>query len=282
MSLDGSRNFLATASTGDPLRIWSVSDRNCVAELFSTESFTNCMQIDSKRCLSGSPTGDLIEWDISQLQQPEFGQNAYHDNAFRLYPSRKLKGHTHNVTCLEFDDFQILSGSMEGTIRAWDLESGITLSVFGQTLYVPESSQQVSCLHFDEHALTAGYGDGTIKFLDLRSGLCVKELSAGAPVSCITFNDKLFVSGSKNGSIQVWDVRTGSVLHRSTLSDPIEGLALDQTRLYAASGHQILVSNPRESTDPRCLVFERPCTSLLLSQSLFVSNDRGYIVNYPI
>lgn len=87
---------------------------------------------------------------------------------------RVLKGHSSRVCTLAFDANQKLlaTGSLDQTIRIWDVESGECLKV------LEEHTNRVQSVTFlsKTRTLVSGSYDETIKIWDIDSGTCTKTL----------------------------------------------------------------------------------------------------------
>lgn len=81
-----------------------------------------CLQYDNEKIISGSRDNTIKVWDWegSELQVGD----RHHRPPRSLMLLQVLKGHTGSVLCLQFDDYKIVSGSSDGTVRTWDLKTG--------------------------------------------------------------------------------------------------------------------------------------------------------------
>lgn len=125
---------------------------------------------------------------------------------------RTLEGHTQGISCVQFDDTRIASGSYDKTIRVWDIksdESDVVLTLAGH-------SGTVRCLNLNGNRLVSGSVDRSIKVWDLSfksywSGASCKVTMIGHmhTVRCLQVDDEKVVSGSYDKTLKVWDIRTG-------------------------------------------------------------------------
>ncbi len=142
--------------------------------------------------------------------------------------AKTLSGHTNTVYCLAIAlSGELVSGSSDDTIKAWDLKSGQCL----KTLSGHPSS--VCCLAIAPSGeLVSGSADTTIKVWDLKSGQCLKTLSGHIrAVRCLAIAPSgELVSGSRDKTIKVWDLRSGKCL--KTLeghTDAVDCLAIAES-----------------------------------------------------
>lgn len=125
---------------------------------------------------------------------------------------RTFEGHTQGISCIQFDDTRIVSGSSDKTIRVWNIRTNAPWSV--QTLV--GHSGTVRCLHLEGNRLVSGSSDKTIKVWDLStqdrwSSIACKVTMVGHldTVRCLQADDEKVISGSYDKTLKVWDIRTG-------------------------------------------------------------------------
>lgn len=139
-------------------------------------------------------------------------------------PYRELQGHESWVTGIQFDDVKLVSGSMDNTIKMWDLRNTAYPFVRSSThssvpplnsplvgcvcvqWTIGEHSKRVRCLQYDAGKLCSGSYDFTIKVWDLAARACVVTLKGhNASARSLHFTDDVLVSGSLDKSIKIWD-----------------------------------------------------------------------------
>ena len=120
---------------------------------------------------------------------------------------RTLSGHGGGVNALALTgDGRVVSGSSDGTVKVWDLNSGQeerTLSGHG-------GGVKALALTGDGRVVS-GSSDGTVKVWDLNSGQEERTLSGhGGGVRALALTgDGRVVSGSDDGTVKVWDLNSG-------------------------------------------------------------------------
>ena len=120
---------------------------------------------------------------------------------------RTLSGHGRGVNALALTgDGRVVSGSDDGTVKVWDLNSGQeqrTLSGHGGRV-------RALALTGDGRVVS-GSDDGTVKVWDLNSGQEQRTLSGhGGRVRALALTgDGRVVSGSDDGTVKVWDLNSG-------------------------------------------------------------------------
>lgn len=124
---------------------------------------------------------------------------------------RSLRGHSQWVTALAIspNGKTLASGSLDGTINIWDLQSGIlqaTLFTDGVTVlaFSPDGSTLASGSRLINPAQTSGFSP--IQIWDMSTGRQIATIETGEPVTAIAFSPdgERFAFGRMKAS--VWDL----------------------------------------------------------------------------
>lgn len=111
---------------------------------------------------------------------------------------KTFKGHENGVTCLQFDDNILATGSYDTTIKIWNIETGEVL----RTLRGHTSA--VRTLQFDDSKLISGSFDKTIKIWNWQTGECVSTLQCHTEgVLSVHFDGRTLASGSIDKCVKV-------------------------------------------------------------------------------
>ncbi|WP_110580089.1 nSTAND1 domain-containing NTPase, partial [Microcystis aeruginosa] len=162
--------------------------------------------------------------------------NALQELLNRKSERNRLEGHDKLVTSVNFspDGKTLVSGSWDGTIKLWNVETGQEI----RTLKGHDGS--VSSVNFspDGKTLVSGSWDGTIKLWNVETGQEIRTLKGhDGSVSSVNFSPdgKTLVSGSWDGTIKLWNVETGQ-------------------EIRTFKGHDNLVTSVNFSPDGKTLV----------------------------
>ena len=114
-----------------------------------------------------------------------------------------FKGHTNGVTCLQFDDNVLATGSYDATIKIWDTETGKEI----RTLRGHQSG--IRTLQFDDCKLISGSSDSTIKIWNWQTGECLSTLQCHTDgVLSVHYNGCTLASGSVDKTVKIFSFDT--------------------------------------------------------------------------
>lgn len=106
---------------------------------------------------------------------------------------------------------EIIAGSVDGTVRTFDIRIGREL--------VDEVRQPVNCISLsnDTNCVLASCLDSTLRLLDRSTGELLQEYKGHTCKSfkmdcCLTNTDAHVIGGSEDGSIYFWDLVDASVV----------------------------------------------------------------------
>ena len=138
---------------------------------------------------------------------------GWSDNTIKIWDRHSkqcthvLRGHTGEILCLQHDEKVIISGSSDFTIRVWDVNSGQTLNILTQ------HHEAVVILKFRDVMMVTCSENQTIAVWKIKSPTDIMLLGVlvghSAIITAMDFDDEYIVSGSTNGTITVWQTRTG-------------------------------------------------------------------------
>ncbi|KAL9485213.1 hypothetical protein ACSS6W_004002 [Trichoderma asperelloides] len=210
-------------------------------------------------------------WRQIYRAKAELAQKWKEGKACPMY----LNGHTDSIYCLQFDEYKIVSGSRDKTIRIWDMQTLECRLVIGPpevvnapnvledaegnpTHYVnfsdsykaaPSKPQVASfaehhkasilCLQYDDEIMVTGSSDSTCIVYDVRNGYRpIRRLTHHtAAVLDLAFDDKHIVTCSKDISICVWDRATGALLRQLRgHTGPVNAVQMRGNTIVSCSG----------------------------------------------
>lgn len=160
-----------------------------------------------------SSTADARHFEDSYFPQKQRPWKDVYKDRFRVganwkhgrYSTKVFKGHTNGVTCLQFDDQILATGSYDSTIKIWNIETGAKIQTLrGHTC-------GLRCLQFDGTKLISGSLDKTLRIWNLQTGACIRTLPGHTDgVIGLHFVDRILASGSKDNTIRLWNFKDSS------------------------------------------------------------------------
>lgn len=129
------------------------------------------------------------------------------------YSLRNLDGHIGGVECCVFspDDKSLLTGSIDGTLRLWDLETFQTALIFeGHTNHI-----RSAVFSDDGSHIVSASSDGTLRIWDVNTGKVIRVLEGHTSiVRCCDIhpNGKFVISGSDDQTLRLWSVENGRTM----------------------------------------------------------------------
>ncbi len=152
--------------------------------------------------------------------------------------SKTLTGHIDEVmtVCYSPDGKYLASGSIDGTIRIWDVSSGKEIKTLaGRNGYIYSV-----CYSPDGKYLASGISDKTIRIWDVSSGKEVKTLAGHSDyvrTVCYSPDGKYLASGSDDKVIKIWNMSSGK--EAKTIighSSSVRSVCYSPNGKYLASG----------------------------------------------
>ncbi|KAI9500461.1 WD40-repeat-containing domain protein, partial [Coemansia spiralis] len=200
-----------------------------------------CLQFDqNNRLFTGSRDRTVKLWHLSETGS-------------QIVPLATLKGHSGSVLTLQADDNTLITGSSDGTMCIWSMDTytivhrlvhpDSVLSLRFNDKWLATACKDrvvrvwrrdqgykdvfellghavaINAIHLYEDTLVSASGDRTIKIWDLKTRTCVQTLADHTRgVACLDFDGTYIVSGSSDRSIRIWDAVTGAcqrVIHNA-------------------------------------------------------------------
>jgi len=265
---------MALSGAGDAtLRLWALDTCTCLGTLFGHSGAISSVNVcfPQFRAISTSRDCTLRHWDLARMScigvlnacapivasAADFSQNravsCCQDRLIHIWDLvactcvAQLRGHLGDVRALVIDGCQVISGSLDRTLRIWQLPhasaaagnapSGDPLCsgvLAGHSFGVRAVAANFAC-----DLAVSGADDGVLRIWDLSTKACTGVLEGhGRPICSIAVDAErsLVWSAAGQGNLKVWDLSLRCC--RETLSGH-EGrvaVAVDLERGLAVSG----------------------------------------------
>ncbi|KAF9100125.1 Mitochondrial fission protein [Mortierella sp. AD031] len=190
-----------------------------------------CLYFEDQKLLSGSNDKTIKEWDLSTGQCVltmdllwEMGTS----NSWSDWMDLDLRDHSY-VGSLQFWQYALCSGTIDGAIRMWDLRSGQAhRTLVGHT-------GPVTSLQFDDYHVVSGSKDRSVRIWDLRTGGIQEILQYDDPVKSLRFDTSKIVVGSGD-SLKIYDRVAQQHMYYTGHTNGVESVRISESVL--ASGGQ--------------------------------------------
>ncbi len=200
--------------------LWEPIDDKLISTLEGQTDFNSTFSISSEGIIAGGVKNKIKLWKVS--------------NGKLIHT---IEGHGDEIKSLAFspDGKLLASGSQDGTVRVWEIESG-------RSIYTLSQASPVLSIAFSPSGflLAAGSKDGKILLWDLNNGKLARVLKGHRyEVNSVDFSPdgSLLISGSMDATLRIWNVKNGSLLN--TLSGHfgiVTSVAFSPDQMRIASG----------------------------------------------
>jgi WD40 repeat protein len=131
-----------------------------------------------------------------------------------ITPSQKFEGHTDTVLGIVHppDGQRIITCSLDGSLRVWDLESGKQI---GEDWRDGESAVKTIALSPDGKKVVCGSLDGAVRLWDIDTCKIISKWTGHTRVVgsvCWSRDGRRVLSGSSDGTTRQWDVENGETV----------------------------------------------------------------------
>ncbi|MEQ1826046.1 MAG: protein kinase [Pirellula sp.] len=230
LAFDASARRLMTAGADGELRVWDISEPNPFVKHAMTDgaAIANVAYRPNRPQFAlGAKRNTVRPIEESGAPRIELW------NSIRLEREKTLVGHSDWITCVEFNSegSLLISGAQDKTVRVWDPETGMELSVHGT------HSHEIVGAYFLDDSKSALSVDrsGEIRVWDIESAETVWATSAINPaeisskVSAMAFSSELgylVIAVEGEECVQVWDVGKRTRLAIQPYGQRINSLAI--------------------------------------------------------
>lgn len=161
---------------------------------------------------------------------------------------KTFKGHENGVTCLQFDDNVLATGSYDTTVKIWNIETGeVVRTLRGHT-------SAVRTLQFDDSKLISGSFDKTIKIWNWQTGECLSTLQCHSEgVLSVHFDGCTLASGSVDKSVKVFSFDTKQTFCLRGHSDWVNHVRIDSASRTVFSASDDLSVKLWDLDSKRCI-----------------------------
>lgn len=203
-----------------------------VQELQDSESAVTCICFGQERLhkaylllATASKDGTVVvyrcyrtEMEVAMLADQDFSSTA--GDALETPPAdqsniavhSRLVGHSRAITSLFFTllEDQLVTTSIDKSVRFWSVDSGEMLKVFTDSSPVPVAT----FLPFNPQVFVAANSNAVLRLVHVANGTVLQKLKVETEVRALKFDDTglFLLAGTKSGSIHVLEAADSSTL----------------------------------------------------------------------
>jgi F-box/WD-40 domain protein MET30 len=184
--------MLFSASDDGTIKLWDLTLRTCV------RAFTGHVgQVQAIKLAPAECDRERERAPMSAVSPPS--PDTFASRLSKVDQEDSLVDDPSTMTPKQSPETVLFSGSLDNTIKVWDIASGkATSTMFGHI-------EGVWSIAYDRLRIVSGSHDRTIKVWNREDGKCVTTLVGHrAAVTCLALGDDKIVSGSDDGDIRVW------------------------------------------------------------------------------
>jgi len=208
------------------------ADLRPVQELQDSESAVTCICFGQERLhkayvllATASKDGTVViyrcyrtEMETQMLSDQDFPQDD--DATFAAPPAdhsniavhSRLVGHSRAITSIFFNllEDQLVTTSIDKSVRFWGVDSGEMLKVFTDSSPVPVAA----FLPFNPQVFVAANSNAVLRLVNVQNGMVLQKLKVETEVRALKFDDTglFLLAGTKNGSIHVLEASDSNTL----------------------------------------------------------------------
>lgn len=162
-----------------------------------------CYRTEMEIAMLGAQDLNIVDDDPQEVPPADHSNIAVHS---------RLVGHSRAVTSTFFNllEDQLVTTSIDRSVRFWNVATGEMLKVFTDSSPVPVAT----FLPFNPQVFVAANSNAVLRLVNVQNGLVLQKLKVETEVRALRFDDTglFLLAGTKNGSIHVLEASDSNTL----------------------------------------------------------------------
>lgn len=234
-------SLVLSGSEDQLVKVWNLSKNNAgkrtnqldiepIINYRGHDGAVLCVEWGPSECFSGGLDGQIFAWPIPGPETELY--DPWHESIL----GRRFIGHTDAVWSLSVQNDNLLSGSADGTVKIWNIETAEV-----KFNYSNEVNGRPTDAKFTKESkkIIISWSNNFLTMVDIETGSEVMKFENCCDVYSIASHPNLpiAVTAHEDRNIRFWDLSSGTLVHSMVAHlDAVTSVTIDPNGLYLLSG----------------------------------------------
>lgn len=204
-------------------------------------------------------------------------------NSTHSYPNYGGTSWSSSITCLQFNETILVTGSSDTTLKVWDIGPSDQSNLGLDCINILHGHQSpIQCMSLEHFRVVSGSYDGSIRIWNTATGKCTGLLMDAhvGGVNCLKLKKNLMISGGEDYTVKLFDIKQGQCVriyegHTDRSVYCIDQSLPDGLLLSGGSDSTLRLWDPRSSFNIATIPCPSPIVRLQLEHQKLVTGDKS-------